>query len=100
MKTTKTVFAIDVEIRNILGKIISNDAGHNSTGLKFEFEVMEGEHKYKELENKMRRFYKDLRIFLPFEKINISASVHNSIGGTWMEMAALYGEEDRFVIFT
>lgn len=89
-------YNIDLEIRDKDEKLFRHPKAGMFTGFKFFQEFKDYEH----MEHAFRLMHDELKMLMPENTFYITASLHNSIGGSWSNMAALYGPEGRFVIFT
>jgi len=89
----RDTYYIRAEIRDTNGKIISTLCGRKVTQIKLESVNIEP----KDLEKELTNTYKNLQALMPNHQIDLDASVHNSIGDSYMVMASYYGEEKRYV---
>lgn len=90
------IYHIEIEIRDSNGKLFNHPISGMFTGFKYL-------HYYKDyvaMESHMRMQHMELKMLMPNNQFNITASVYNSIGYSYMQMAEFRGEENKFVIFT
>ena len=90
---TKIMYIIEIEVRDSNGKIIFDERGFKFTSLQIDSSVTNESL----LERQMVHICETLKVWMPQNKIDIQASVLNSISGTWMCMYSYYGSEKRFI---
>jgi hypothetical protein len=89
-------YAITVEVRDENHKLIKDEKGFNTTGIRFELEVKDED----QLEHRIKEIGNNLKVWMPNRNIDIDASVFNGISGTYMSMYGFYVNENRYVKFT
>lgn len=89
-------YNIHLEIRDRDQKLFKHPKAGMFTGFKFFQEFKDYEH----MEFAFRHMHDELKMLMPENTFYLTASLYNSIGDSWSDMASLYGPEDRFVIFT
>jgi hypothetical protein len=85
-------YRINVEVRDINGKIIQDFEGNNRPSFSFDL-TTDPIH----MESHLTQLTITLKAYMPDRKINISASVLNTISNTYMVMYSYYGSENRFI---
>ncbi len=85
-------YSLNVDVRDSKGKIILDSEGNKHFSFKLNLNVSS-----EQLEREMIALGSTLNAWMPKNKINIDASVFNSISGTWMTMYSYYATEKRFV---
>ena len=94
-------YYIEIEIRNQDGSVIRDEEGNKVLSLNHTTSLTaEGEDMTETVKAMFDYEYRKLRAFMPTHKINISASVFNTISGSFMLMYSFYGDEKRFVKHT
>lgn len=88
----KETYSIKVDVRDENGKAILDNKGDKQLDIRFELAFTRDKAEWN-----LRHLAKRLKAWMPNNEINISASVHNHISGTYMNMFSLYVGEDRFV---
>lgn len=89
-------YSIKLEIRDKDEKLFNHPRAGMFTGFQFFQEFKDYEH----MEFAFRLMHEELKMLMPNNTFYITASLHNSIGQSWTQMASLYGPEGRFVIYT
>ena len=87
------MYNIEIEVRDENDKIIKDNRGFKFTSISIDTSITDD----KLLERQMYQLCETLKVWMPQNKINISASVFNTISGTWMIMYSYYGNEKRFI---
>ena len=88
----KETYTIRIEVRDENGKLILDEYGHKQISFSYEVEMLT-----ENVEFNLRHLAKTMKTWMPERKINIEASVFNTISRTYMTMFSFYVEEDRFV---
>ena len=90
----KETFSISIKVRDENSKIFEHDKIGRVAEINFEKSV----HTWEQLEYQMKTLCCQFEGVTPKgSDINLSASIYNSIGDSWMNMASYYGSEKRFV---
>jgi hypothetical protein len=92
MKRNTENYTIRIEVRDENGKLILDEYGHKQISLSYEVEMLT-----ENVEFNLRHLANTMKTWMPERKINIEASVFNTISRTYMTMFSFYVEEDRFV---
>ena len=92
MKRNTENYTIRIEVRNENGKLILDEYGHKQISFSYEVEMLT-----ENVEFNLRHLANTMKTWMPERKINIEASVFNTISRTYMTMFSFYVEEDRFV---
>ena len=90
MKTER--YKISIEVRDSEGKLIVDENGNKVTSISYDVDMLPDN-----MENNLTRLGTQLKALMPDRIINLDASVHNSISGTYMSMFSYYVNENRFV---
>jgi hypothetical protein len=85
-------YHLNIDVRDSKGKIIRDADGIMHVNFKIDLVVTK-----EQLEREMIKLGNSLMVWMPKNKVNIDASVFNSISGTWMTMYSYYATEKRFV---
>jgi hypothetical protein len=88
----KETYTIRIEVRDENGKLILDEYGHKQISFSYEVEMLT-----ENVEFNLRHLANTMKTWMPERKINIEASVFNTISRTYMTMFSFYVEEDRFV---
>jgi len=88
----KENYHIRIEVRDENGKLILDEYGHKQISFSYEVEMLT-----ENVEFNLRHLANTMKTWMPERKINIEASVFNTISRTYMTMFSFYVEEDRFV---
>jgi hypothetical protein len=92
-----TNYNVTVRIEDSNGKKVQKHFGEYVSQIKYQMYV----HNIDVLGARMKEKHDSIMLTLPKDhKVFLSASLYNSISDTWMEMAAYYGGENRFVVFS
>jgi|APGre2960657423_1045063.scaffolds.fasta_scaffold221488_1 hypothetical protein len=92
MKRNTENYTIRIEVRDENGKLILDEYGHKQISFSYEVEMLT-----ENVEFNLRHLANTMKTWMPERKINIEASVFNTISRTYMTMFSFYVEEDRFV---
>ena len=92
MKRNTENYTIRIEVRDENGKLILDEFGHKQISLSYDVEMIT-----ENVEFNLRHLANTMKTWMPERKINIEASVFNTISRTYMTMFSFYVEEDRFV---
>ncbi len=85
-------YTIRIEVRDENGKLILDENGNKQISIQYEVEMLT-----ENMEFNLRRLSGTLKTWMPERKINIEASVFNTISRTYMTMFSFYVEEDKFI---
>ena len=85
-------YTITIEVRDENGKLILDEHGNKEISISYDVEMLSSN-----MEFNLRHLSNTLKTWMPERKINIEASVFNTISRTYMTMFSFYVEEDRFV---
>ena len=85
-------YNIRIEVRDENGKLILDENGNKQIAISYDVEMLTDN-----MEFNLRHLANTLKAWMPERKINIEASVFNTISRTYMTMFSFYGEENRFV---
>jgi len=88
----KETYTINIEVRDENGKFIVDENGNKQINMSYEVEMLTYN-----MEFNMRLLARKLRAWMPNRKIDIEASVFNTISRTYMTMFSFYVDEDRFI---
>jgi len=89
-----TQYHVEIEIRDKDGKLFRHPRGAGMfTGFKFIQEYRD----YEAMEALMRLRHEELKMLMPENQFEITASVFNNISDTYMCMATFRGEENKFI---
>jgi hypothetical protein len=88
----KETYTIRIEVRDENGKLILDEYGNKQISFSYEVEMLT-----ENVEFNLRHLANTMKTWMPERKINIEASVFNTISRTYMTMFSFYVEEDRFV---
>lgn len=94
----RALYHITVKIKDKDGKLLEHPRGGMFTGFKF----WEYFNNYEAMELEFKVMHEELKMLMPDNTFSILASLPNDnfgTGVTYMQMAILYGKENRFVIF-
>jgi hypothetical protein len=95
----KETYYIEVGITDQDGNVIRDENGTKVHGISYSLSI-----KSDNIKDTMQAILTDdhrkLKACMPTHKIELIASVFNSISGTFIPMFAYYGPENRFVKFT
>ena len=92
MKRNAENYTVRIEVRDENGKLILDEYGNKQISFSYEVEMLT-----ENVEFNLRHLSNTLKTWMPERKINIEASVFNTISRTYMTMFSFYVEEDRFV---
>ena len=92
MKRNIENYTIRIEVRDENGKLILDENGNKQISLSYEIEMLT-----ENVEFNLRHLANTMKTWMPERKINIEASVFNTISRTYMTMFSFYVEENRFV---
>ncbi len=92
MKRNAENYTITIEVRDENGKLILDEHGKKEISISYDVEMLSSN-----MEFNLRHLSNTLKTWMPERKINIEASVFNTISRTYMTMFSFYVEEDRFV---
>lgn len=92
MKRNTENYTIRIEVRDENGKLILDEFGHKQISFSYDVEMIT-----ENVEFNLRHLANTMKTWMPERKINIEASVFNTISRTYMTMFSFYVEEDRFV---
>lgn len=92
MKRNAENYTIRIEVRDENGKLILDEYGNKQISFSYEVEMLT-----ENVEFNLRHLANTMKTWMPERKINIEASVFNTISRTYMTMFSFYVEEDRFV---
>jgi hypothetical protein len=92
MKRNTENYTITIEVRDENGKLILDEHGNKEISISYDVEMLSSN-----MEFNLRHLSNTLKTWMPERKINIEASVFNTISRTYMTMFSFYVEEDRFV---
>ena len=92
MKRNTENYTITIEVRDENGKLILDERGNKQISISYDVEMLSSN-----MEFNLRHLSNTLKTWMPERKINIEASVFNTISRTYMTMFSFYVEEDRFV---
>jgi hypothetical protein len=92
MKRNTENYTIRIEVRDENGKLILDEHGNKEISISYDVEMLSSN-----MEFNLRHLSNTLKTWMPERKINIEASVFNTISRTYMTMFSFYVEEDRFV---
>lgn len=95
---TRELYRVSISVRNKEGKLFD----HPRTGMFTGFKFWEYYNDYVAMESEFKLLHEELKMLMPENNFSISASLpHDNFGTgvTYSQMAALYGNENRFVIF-
>lgn len=92
MKRNAENYTIRIEVRDENGKLILDEYGHKQISFSYDVEMIT-----ENVEFNLRHLANTMKTWMPERKINIEASVFNTISRTYMTMFSFYVEEDRFV---
>ena len=85
-------YHIRIEVRDENRKLILDENGNKQIAISYDVEMLSSN-----MEFNLRHLSNTLKTWMPERKINIEASVFNTISRTYMTMFSFYVEEDRFV---
>ena len=88
----KETYTIRIEVRDENGTLILDEYGHKQISFSYEVEMLT-----ENVEFNLRHLANTMKTWMPERKINIEASVFNTISRTYMTMFSFYAKEDRFV---
>ena len=92
-----TTYNVRLRIEDANGKRVERHAEGYVSDVKYQMYV----HNIDVLGERMKAKHDEIMLTLPNDyKVFLSALRYNSISNTWMEMAAYYGDEKRFVVFS
>jgi len=89
----RDVYSIEAEIRTADHQLIKTQNNIAVTGIDLESVSLMRDN----MERYLQIQHTKLQALMPTHRINLTASVHNSISGTFMVMFSYYGDEKRFV---
>jgi hypothetical protein len=92
MKRNAENYTVRIEVRDENGKLILDEYGNKQISFSYEVEMLT-----ENVEFNLRHLANTMKTWMPERKINIEASVFNTISRTYMTMFSFYVEEDRFV---
>jgi len=92
MKRNAENYTVRIEVRDENGKLILDEYGHKQISFSYDVEMIT-----ENVEFNLRHLANTMKTWMPERKINIEASVFNTISRTYMTMFSFYVEEDRFV---
>ena len=92
MKRNIENYTIRIEVRDENGKLILDENGNKQISLSYEIEMLTENREFN-----LRHLANTMKTWMPERKINIEASVFNTISRTYMTMFSFYVEENRFV---
>ena len=92
MKRNAENYTVRIEVRDENGKLILDEYGNKQISFSYEVEMLT-----ENVEFNLRHLANTMKSWMPERKINIEASVFNTISRTYMTMFSFYVEEDRFV---
>ena len=92
MKRNAENYTIRIEVRDENGKLILDEYGHKQISFSYDVEMIT-----ENVEFNLRHLANTMKTWMPKRKINIEASVFNTISRTYMTMFSFYVEEDRFI---
>jgi hypothetical protein len=92
MKRNAENYTVRIEVRDENGKLILDEYGNKQISFSYEVEMLT-----ENVEFNLRHLANTMKTWMPKRKINIEASVFNTISRTYMTMFSLYVEEDRFI---
>ena len=92
MKRNAENYTVRIEVRDENGKLILDEYGNKQISFSYEVEMIT-----ENVEFNLRHLANTMKTWMPERKINIEASVFNTISRTYMTMFSFYVEEDRFV---
>jgi hypothetical protein len=90
MKTER--YKISIEVRDDWGNLIVDEDGNKVTSISYDVDMLP-----ENMELNLTRLGKQLKALMPNRIINLDASVHNTISGTFMTMYSYYVNKSRFV---
>ena len=85
-------YNIRIEVRDENRKLILDENGNKQIAISYDVEMLTDN-----MEINLRHLANTMKTWMPERKINIEASVFNTISRTYMTMFSFYVEEDRFV---
>lgn len=88
----KETYTIRIEVRDENGKLIVDENGNKQIGINYDVEMLTDN-----MEFNLRHLGKTLKAWMPNRKIDIEASVFNTISRTYMTMFSFYVDENRFI---
>jgi hypothetical protein len=92
MKRNAENYTVRIEVRDENGKLILDEYGNKQISFSYEVEMLT-----ENVEFNLRHLANTMKTWMPKRKINIEASVFNTISRTYMTMFSFYVEEDRFI---
>jgi hypothetical protein len=92
MKRNAENYTVRIEVRDENGKLILDEYGNKQISFSYEVEMLT-----ENVEFNLRHLANTMKTWMPERKINIEASVFNTISRTYMTMFSFYVEEDRFI---
>ena len=92
MKRNAENYTVRIEVRDENGKLILDEYGNKQISFSYEVEMLT-----ENAEFNLRHLANTMKTWMPKRKINIEASVFNTISRTYMTMFSFYVEEDRFI---
>ena len=92
MKINAENYTVRIEVRDENGKLILDEYENKQISFSYEVEMLT-----ENVEFNLRHLANTMKTWMPERKINIEASVFNTISRTYMTMFSFYVEEDRFV---
>lgn len=95
----KETYHITIEVKDFQGNVIRKEDRSKALGFVFYHDITSEDHTASMLVY-LSQLHSILQAWMPTHRINIEASVHNNISGSYMAMYVYYGVEKRFVKLT
>jgi hypothetical protein len=99
-KKMKTLYRINVDIRDDKGNVIRDSKGNKVLGLDWEVTINYGEHATENevLERYLRLEGNKLQTLMPEKQIELYARYFNGISNTWSVAGMFYISENRLIL--